>query len=470
VVEIRRHCTFANLVACACLFVVLGGDAVAKDVTTKAKRLITGKQVKNRSLTAADVKRNSLTGAEVKDGSLSPKDFSGSVAGPKGDPGAKGEQGDPGPKGDKGDPGQPGPVGQIQGAPAGGDLTGTFPDPAIAAGSVTSAKIADGTIAPADLALPWAFSGAFSDSVLSLTTTAGGATPAFKSVVNATTGTRPAIYGEVNSQFANFGTAGVQGVSSGTGGYAGLFYASNAAGNGPAVIAIANGTGNAVTANAAGTGDGVETTAGGSGYALYAWTPNYGTGRTARITNWNSANANAALTVETHGSGPVALFRAGDPSAATVARIDAAGKGYFNGGTQVGGADLAEVVPTCGAVAAGQVVEIDPHEPDCFRVATHARSARVAGVVSTRPGVTLNAPGGAAAEARGPALALAGRVPVKATAAHGAIRIGDLLVASSTPGHAMRAPAHPAVGTVIGKALEPLRRGRGEIRMLVLAR
>lgn len=32
-----------------------------------------------------------------------------------------------------------------------------------------------------------------------------------------------------------------------------------------------------------------------------------------------------------------------------VARIDRTGKGFFNGGTQVGGADLAEFVPTTGA-------------------------------------------------------------------------------------------------------------------------
>jgi hypothetical protein len=69
-----------------------------------------------------------------------------------------------------------------------------------------------------------------------------------------------------------------------------------------------------------------------------------------------------------------------------------------------------------------------------------------------------------------PALALAGRVPVNVTAGRRPIRIGDLLVASSTPGYAMRAPADPAVGTVIGKALENFDRARGSIKMLVMTR
>jgi hypothetical protein len=466
--RIRRHGTFANVVACACLFVVLGGDAVAKQATSAAAKLITGKQVKNRSLTAADVKKASLTGAEVKDGSLTPADFKGSVAGPKGDPGAKG---DAGPKGDMGDPG---PVGQIQGAPAGGALTGTFPNPSIAAGAVTSAGIADGTVAPSDLALPWAFSGSYETPTLSVTGDAADSSdePLIKSFVDSTLGIRPALYGEVNSQFSNFGTAGVFGVSSGTGGTAGLFHSKNPAGNGPAVIAIADGNGNGVTANAANTGDGVESTVDGSGNAFYGWVPTFATGRAARLANFNTANANPTLQVETRSAGPLAVFKSGSP-AANVARIDAAGRGYFNGGTQVGGADLAEVVPTCGAdddVRPAQVVEIDPDHPGCFRLARSASSTLVAGVVSTRPGVTLNAPHGASADADGPALALAGRVPVDVTAdGGGPIRVGDLLVASATPGRAMRAPADPAPGTVIGKALEALDGGSGSIKMLVFA-
>ncbi len=106
--------------------------------------------------------------------------------------------------------------------------------------------------------------------------------------VDKVTGTSPAVRGEVNSQFANFGTAGIYGVSSGTGGYAGLFHACNPAGNGPALIAIADGNGNGITANASNAGDGVETTADGTGAAIYAWVPNFGQGRAGRLVNYNT--------------------------------------------------------------------------------------------------------------------------------------------------------------------------------------
>ena len=45
----RRHMTFSNVVALGCLFVVLGGTSVAQDAFTSAKKLITGKQIKNNS-------------------------------------------------------------------------------------------------------------------------------------------------------------------------------------------------------------------------------------------------------------------------------------------------------------------------------------------------------------------------------------------------------------------------------------
>lgn len=62
------------------------------------------------------------------------------------------------------------------------------------------------------------------------------------------------------------------------------------------------------------------------------------------------------------------------------------------------------------------------------------------------------------------AVALAGRVPVKASAASGAIAIGDPLAASPLPGVAMKATAP---GPVIGTALEPLAQGLGTIQVLV---
>lgn len=310
-----------------------------------------------------------------------------------------------------------------------------------------------------------------------VTVTTVGNGIAVNAKVDRTTGTSPALRGEVNSIFANFGTAGVYGISSGTGGVAGLFHASNASGNGPALIAIADGQGNGITANASNAGDGIEATADGTGSAIFAWTPNFGTGRAARFANYNTANSNAVLTAEQHSSGAIALFRSGNPAAVNVARINAAGRGFFNGGTQVGGADVAEVVPTSGTLpVAGDVVEIDPEAPSHFRLAATPRSTRVAGVISTRPGVLLNHPAADEADDIGaPALALSGRVPVKVTDENGAVGPGDLLVASSTPGHAMRASPDPGAGTVIGKALEAfddtsIGLDAGVIEMLVMLR
>lgn len=286
-------------------------------------------------------------------------------------------------------------------------------------------------------------------------------------LVNNTNSVAAAVRGEVKTIFGNFGAAGIFGTSSGTGGFAGLFHASNPNGNGPALVSISDGNGNAITANAGKDGNAVEANIDGAGRALYAWVPSFSTGQAARLVNFNETNTTPVLHVQTTGTNDLAVFF----SNGAVARIDSTGKGFFNGGTQVGGADLAELIPTVGeAPQIGDVVEIDPQHEDRFRLSSSANSTRVAGVISTDPGVTLNAPAGAHQDATGPALALVGRVPVKVTNENGAIRIGDLLVASSTPGHAMRAPQQPAPGTVIGKALTRFDQPNGQVEMLVMLR
>ncbi|MGK6350583.1 beta strand repeat-containing protein [Parapedobacter sp. DT-150] len=292
--------------------------------------------------------------------------------------------------------------------------------------------------------------------VISVTTVGNGTAGNF--LVDRVTGTSPAVRGEVNSQFSNFGTAGVYGVSSGTGGFAGLFYASNPAGNGPALIAIAEGNGNGITANATNTGDGVEATADGTGNALYAWTPNFSNGRAARLVNYNTANTNPVLTVEGHSNGSLALFKSGNPGTVNVARINSAGRGFFNGGTQSSGADIAEAFDVTGAFAQyepGDVLVIAVDEDRTVEKSNAPYSTLVVGVYATKPGVLLTEEHIDTDISEKVPMGVVGVIPTKVCLEGGPIKRGDLLVTSSIPGVAMRAdPANVGVGQVIGKALQ----------------
>jgi hypothetical protein len=146
------------------------------------------------------------------------------------------------------------------------------------------------------------------------------------------------------------------------------------------------------------------------------------------------------------------------------------GNVYADGSFTGGGADVAERIDVSEAVEPGDVVEIDPENPGKFRKAREALSTRVAGVISTAPGVVLGNKSAEHNDAR-PILALAGRVPVKVTAKYGAIAVGDLLVSSPIPGYAMKCPEKSqCIGAVIGKALEPLAEGSGLIEVQIVLR
>ena len=69
------------------------------------------------------------------------------------------------------------------------------------------------------------------------------------------------------------------------------------------------------------------------------------------------------------------------------------------------------------------------------------------------------------------ALATSGIVTINVTGENGTIAPGDLLVSSSTPGHAMKAPADPAIGTVVAKALESYTGAtEGSIKAVIMLR
>ena len=186
-----------------------------------------------------------------------------------------------------------------------------------------------------------------------------------------------------------------------------------------------------------------------------------------KLENTGGGHALVARTTSTYAGGDV-IQGIGYGGSNLVFKVDTFGDVWADGSFHAGGADLAEHVDATDALTAGDVVEIDPGAPGRFRLAQSALSTLVAGVVSTRPGLALNHDGSddGGGDNDRPLLALAGRVPVKVTGEGGPIAVGDLLVASSTPGRAMRcADRHACAGAVIGKALEP--GGDGTIVMLV---
>ncbi|WPO90943.1 beta strand repeat-containing protein [Chryseobacterium sp. HR92] len=306
--------------------------------------------------------------------------------------------------------------------------------------------------------------------VITVTTVGNGIAGNFK--VDKVTGTSAAVRGEVNSQFANFGTAGIYGISSGTGGFAGLFHASNPSGNGPALIAIADGNGNGITANASNTGDGVETTADGTGNAIYAWVPNFGQGRAARFVNYNTGNTNPPLTVETHSNGSIALFKSGNPGTVNVARINSAGRGFFNGGTQNSGADVAEVFDVNGSISEyepGDILVISTKADRTVEKSSTPYSTLVAGVYATKPGVLLTEEHIDTDISNKAPMGVIGVIPTKVCLENGKIKRGDLLVTSSKAGVAMKANIKKVkIGQVIGKALQDYdQKETGKIQVLV---
>ena len=131
--------------------------------------------------------------------------------------------------------------------------------------------------------------------------------------------------------------------------------------------------------------------------------------------------------------------------------------------------DVAEWVQSPRELAAGTVVVLDQTKSNQVIASSQAYDTRVAGVISAQPGITLGANGAGKV-----LVATTGRVRIKVDASRGAIQIGDLLVTSDVPGVAMKSQPLSLggvqihrPGTLIGKALEPLSTGTGEILVLL---
>jgi hypothetical protein len=238
--------------------------------------------------------------------------------------------------------------------------------------------------------------------------------------INNTFGVGAGVRGEVNSIFGNTGTAGVYGVASGTGGYAGYF-------------------------DHSGTG--------GFGYGVYIGNEGMGT---VLIASQNGP------------SGDIAVFQQGGSN---VARIDRNGTGYFDGGTQNSGADLAEAFDVEGdyhQYEPGDVLLISTTADRTVVRSNEAYSSLVAGVYATKPGVLLTEETVNSLLAGKVPMGVVGVIPTKICGEGGPIHRGDILVTSSRQGYAMKADLNKLKpGQAIGKALEEFIGDNGKIKVLV---
>jgi hypothetical protein len=183
----------------------------------------------------------------------------------------------------------------------------------------------------------------------------------------------------------------------------------------------------------------------------------------------NSAGGTAAYFENDNSAGNLVI---GVNATQRVFRVNATGFAFL-AGSQVGGADFAESVDVVGSKTRyepGDLLIIDSESDRRLRLSNKPYSTMIAGIYSTKPGVlaTPHAMDDARiVEAEVP-LAVVGIVPCKVSAENGPIQRGDLLVSSSIPGYAMKGTVRGRMlGAVVGKALQPLQRGKGVIEILV---
>jgi hypothetical protein len=150
------------------------------------------------------------------------------------------------------------------------------------------------------------------------------------------------------------------------------------------------------------------------------------------------------------------------------------GGAHFNGtvtGTNIKARyqDVAEWVPSTTDLLPGTVVILNRERNNEVMASAAAYDTAVAGVVSSQPGLSLGIEGDGKEQ-----IATTGRVKVRVDARVHPVGVGDLLVTSETPGAAMRSEPMEIngrkfhqPGTILGKALEPLAGGVGEILVLL---
>lgn len=253
-------------------------------------------------------------------------------------------------------------------------------------------------------------------------------------------------------------------------GTVGLLEADNILNPAPALKVLNNGNGNA--------GEFITGSINNPQSLLYG--NNEGMGIGLELTMGNSSNVKEVINAVTKGAGNVMLLNQQgtgnniavfQTSGANQARIDRTGKGFFNGGTQNSGADLAEAFEVEGVTNVyepGDVLVISIRSDRKVEKSSEAYSTLVAGVYATKPGVLLTEENMDAGLTSFVPMGVVGVIPTKVCNEGGAIRRGDLLVTSSQAGYAMKADMKKAgIGQVIGKALENFDSQVGKIKVLV---
>lgn len=232
------------------------------------------------------------------------------------------------------------------------------------------------------------------------------------------------------------------------------------AGNGPGIVGVSKGN-----------GEGVQGICAGSGFSGVFGESATGPGVSGSSTSSVGMDARttsgpAALRAVHTGGGLAGLF-GGDVHVTQTLHVER--NIEVQGDITLPNGDCAEDFDIASGIAVEPGTVMVLNDEGELAASRQAYDRRVAGVVSGagtyKPGIVLDRreTGGV----RQP-IALLGKVFCKVDARFSPIAVGDLLTTSPTPGHAM-ATDDPvrAFGAVIGKALRPLRVGRGLIPVLI---
>jgi hypothetical protein len=296
------------------------------------------------------------------------------------------------------------------------------------------------------------------DTVLAVSTSGSGS----RAISGSATGAaNPAgVYGESSSTSGR----GVYGNATSTSG-------ANAGVRGETASVDSNATGVfGLASSASATGSGVKGQNNGTaGYGVWGQGGGNATGvlgQTGSASDYGVWAYNSGTGVALRAEGGGNLIEAWDLSPVNVRfRVDNNGNVTADGTYTSPAADFAEMLPAGDGLEPGDVLVIGLDGN--LAQSAHAYQPTVVGVYSSKPGFVGGVGINEEMIDKVP-LAVVGIVPVKASAENGAIQPGDLLVASDTPGHAMRAGSNPPNGAIIGKALAGLDEDTGVIQMLVI--